>query len=120
MANLMFGSFVWPNDPEKYQEKCVREPVYTQNDSGDATFSGMSAVKRTITGSGVFFGSNAYNNFKQLQALVSQRQAANLAHPVWGTRKGYLTELVSDLESRENYVAYSFTFLEAEADSLWP
>lgn len=120
MANLSFGTFVWPNDPEKYREKCVREPVYTQNDDGTTTFSGMSEVKRTVTGSGVFFGSNAYSNFKQLLALVSQSQAANLVHPIWGTRKGYLTELISDLEPREDYVAYSFTFLEAAEESIWP
>ena len=120
MANLSFGTFVWPNDPENYREKCVREPIYIQNDNGTTTFSGMSEVKRTITGSGAFFGSNAYSDFKQLLALVNQKQAANLQHPIWGTRKGYLTELISDLESREDYVAYSFTFLEEGTESLWP
>jgi hypothetical protein len=120
MANLSFGTFVWPNDPEKYREKSVREPIYIKNDDGSTTFSGMGEVKRTVTGSGVFFGSNAYSNFKSLLALVGQKQAAKLVHPIWGTRTGYLTELISDLEPREDYVAYSFTFLEEGTGSLWP
>jgi NitT/TauT family transport system ATP-binding protein len=57
---------------------------------------------------------------EQLLALVGQKQAAKLVHPIWGTRTGYLTELISDLESREDYVAYSFTFLEEGTESLWP
>lgn len=112
MANLMFGSFTWPNDPETYQEKIVREPLYTQNDDGTRTFAGMGPAKRTITGSGVFFGTNAYTSFKTLQAFVGQEAALNLIHPVWGTRRVYLTELTSAMEPRDHYVAYTFTFQE--------
>ena len=120
MANLSFGTFIWPNDPEKYEEKCVREPVYTKDEEGNAVFSGMGAVKRTITGSGVFFGSQAYASFKALLTMVGQDKALVLTHPVWGERKAYLTELVSAMEPRADYVAYSFTFLEAGEDGAVP
>lgn len=112
MANLSFGSFVWPNDPERYEEKCTREPIYTQNDDGTRTFAGMSPAKRTISGSGVFYGAGAYTNFKTLQAFLGQAASLNLIHPVWGTRRVYLTELTSSMEPRDDYVAYTFTFLE--------
>ena len=120
MANMSFGTFTWPNDPEKYEEKCVREPVYTQTEEGETVFSGMGPVTRTITGSGAFFGSSAYANFKTLLALVSQAEPATLTHPVWGTRSVYLTELASSMEPREDYVTYTFTFREADESGAIP
>lgn len=120
MANLSFGTFTWPNDPEKYEEKVTREPVYTKDAEGNSFYSGMSPVRRRITGNGAFFGSNAYASFKALLAMVNQSEPAALNHPVWGSRSVYLTELTSSMEPRENYVAYSFTFLEAAADGTIP
>lgn len=116
MSNLSFGSFVWPNDPEKYQEKCVREPVYTRDEDGNNVFIGMSPLKRTITGSGVFFGSDAYARFRALLLLADMGEPMDLWHPNWGTRKAFLTELVSDLDPRENCVAYNFVFLVADTE----
>lgn len=113
MANLMFGSFVWPNDPERYEEKCTREPVYTEDENGNRVLTGMGSLKRTITGSGVFFGSDAYADYKRLLALANGGIALNLTHSVWGTRRVYLMELTSVMEPRDDYVAYTFTFLEA-------
>ena len=117
MSNLSFGGFVWPNDPEKYQEKCVREPVYARDEDGNNVFAGMSPLKRTITGSGVFFGSDAYARFRALLLLVDMGEPMELWHPNWGTRKAFLTELVSDLDPRENCVAYNFTFLVADTEN---
>ena len=117
MANLCFGSFTWPNNPETYQEKVVREPVYTENGAGEKVLSGVGPVKRTITGSGTFFGATAYANFKSLQVLADRGEAALLIHPIWGTRKAFLTELVSLLEPRENGVAYSFAFQEVNVEN---
>lgn len=120
MTKMSFGTFTWPNNPERYEEKCTREPVYTQTEDGETEFSGMGPVKRIITGSGAFFGSNAYANFKTLLAQVSQTEPAILTHPIWGTRSAYLTELVSVMEPRENYVAYTFTFREADTSGAIP
>lgn len=106
MDNLCFGSFTWPNNPERYEEKCVREPKYGEN--GD--LSGVKPMKRTITGDGTFFGATAYANFKALLVLMERGEAADLIHPVWGNRRAFLTELVSNMEPRENDVAYHFTF----------
>lgn len=116
MSNLSFGSFVWPNDPEHYEEKCSREPMYEKNGAGEAVFAGMGPVKRTVSGSGAFFGANAYVSFKSLLAQMGQAEPADLAHPVWGTRRAFLTELKSAMEPRADFVAYSFTFLDADAN----
>lgn len=120
MNKMVFGTFTWPENPEIYEEICTREPVYTKNDSGETVYSGLSAVRRTMKGSGVFAGSDAYAQFKTLAALVSQTTAAKLNHPVWGERSAYLMEIKSTMMPRENYVAYSFTFLEADSKGAIP
>ena len=80
----------------------------------------MSALMRKITGSGYFFGTGAWESFKALLAMMGQTEPANLNHPVWGSRQAYLTELTSTMEPREDFVAYSFTFLEANSDGTVP
>ena len=111
MSNLSFGAFVWPNDPEKYQEKCVREPVYERDEDGNNVFAGMSPLNGTVPGSGVFFGSDAYAGVRALLLLADMGEPMDLGHPNWVTRKAFWTELVSDLDSREDCVMYSFAFL---------
>lgn len=98
----------------------MREPVYTKNAAGEAVFSGMGPVKRTVTGSGVFFGENAYADFRQLLALYNGDGCGALVHPVWGTLNAYFTELVLTQEPKSNYVAYKFEFREADADGNIP
>lgn len=120
MDKMRFGTFTWPENPERYEETCVREPVYTQNTDGEAVFSGLGPIKRTMTGSGAFAGSGAYTHFKALEALIGQTTAAALIHPVWGTRNAYLMELHSTMEPREDYVAYTFTFREADSSGKIP
>lgn len=120
MTKMSFANFTWPNNPEQYEEICVREPVYVKREDGTEEYSGMGPVKRTITGSGAFFGSNAYANFKTLLGQLDLKEAGTLTHPVWGTRKGFLTELKSRMEPAENYVAYTFEFREADSSGKIP
>ena len=120
MDKMRFGSFVWPENPETYEEICTREPRYAKNDAGETEYAGLSQVRRTMKGSGAFTGSGAYASFKTLSAMVNQTEAAKLIHPVWGERNAYLVEIQSAMQPREDYVAYSFTFLEANSSGEIP
>ena len=120
MNKMSFGSYTWPENPETYEEIALRDALYTKNDAGETVYAGLGPVRRTMTGSGVFTGSSAYANYKALAALVSQTTAAALNHPVWGERSAYLMEVRSTLEPREDYVAYRFTFREADSSGEIP
>lgn len=120
MNKMSFIDFAWPENPEQYHVTCYREPVYTTTDSGETVFSGMGPVKRTITGSGAFFGTGAYNSFKALAALIDETAPGTLTHPVWGEISAYLTELTLAQEPRADYVAYTFTFREADSTNAIP
>ena len=112
MAFLSYKTFVWPQNPHTYKENAVREPQYKTED-GVTSYTGMGKLKRIITGSGVFYGEDAYDQFKLLLKLAEESSAGNLEHPVWGIRYCYLTGLELTQEPRENYVSYKFEFTQA-------
>lgn len=120
MDKLVFKTFTWPTNPETFHESYDREPVYAKTDDGSSVFSGMGPMKRVITGSGAFFGDNAYTNFSNLATLFADATSGLLKHPVWGNRTVYFTQLQMTQSPKADYVAYSFEFKEADADGTIP
>ena len=119
MDYLSYKTFVWPRNPHTYEEKTTGEPQY-HTESGVTYFDGMGELKRTITGSGVFYGEDAYDQFKQLQLLFEDKTAGNLEHPIWGIRYCYFTGLELTQEPKENVVSYRFTFTQALTNGIVP
>lgn len=120
MDKLIYKTFIFPNNPHTYRELCSREAVYGKNEAGEDVFRDMGPAKRTITGSGVFFGENAYESFRKLAELFQEDSPGNLQHPNWGIRYCYLTELELTQEPRENCVAYRFEFRQADSNGIVP
>lgn len=118
MDKIMFGDYAWPMNPEFFHQKFVREPQYVTS-SGNVLFAGMSALKRTITGSGYFTGENAYTNLITLASLCDGTPRT-LTHPYFGEINAYLTCVEMTQEPREEHVAYSFVFREADEDDVIP
>ena len=112
MDFLSYKTFVWPQTPPTSRELPTRTPVYYTQD-GETYFRGMSGLKRVISGSGVFYGEDAYEQFKNLQKLTEDMKAGNLEHPIFGIRFCYLTLLEMTQEPKENYVSYRFEFTQA-------
>jgi len=120
MDKLVYKSYIWPQNPEHYQQTYVREPIYEKNSSGETAFTGMGPMKRTITGSGSFFGETAYTDFLALAQVFEDKTAGSLVHPVFGTYRCYFTELVLTTEPRAGYVSYKFEFRETDEDGAIP
>lgn len=116
---LKYKNYTWPNDPQTYGESLSREPLYVTRD-GVTSYSQISAMHRIISGSGVFFGDNAYRNFRELMALAEEDSPGTLVHPEWGNRYCYFTKLEMDQEPRENFVSYRFEFTQAKSDGTVP
>ena len=119
MESLSYKTFVWPQNPHTYREVATRTPEYYTQD-GEVYFEGMSALKRTITGSGVFYGADAYEQYLKLQKLAEEVNAGNLEHPIFGIRYCYLTMLEVTQEPKENYVSYRFEFTQARLNGEIP
>lgn len=119
MDKLTFKDFVWPRNPEHYRVSRSWELAYNEADD-PPTLLGVSGLKRVVTGSGVFSGETAYDDFKALAELSESSEIGWLEHPVWGKMRAFLTQLEMTQEPRENYVAYSFTFVDGEETGLTP
>lgn len=120
MEKMSFKTFVWPQNPHTYKETLKREPVFYKEEDGGFYFEGMGPVKREITGSGVFQGETAYDDFRRLLALFDKPAAGDLQHPIWGIRVCFLTELELTQEPKTDYVSYRFTFTGADEDGIVP
>jgi prophage DNA circulation protein len=117
--SLTFKEYTWPNDPDTYREVLSREPQYVTTD-GVTTYTGMSATGRVITGTGAFFGTTACAKFRELMELAEENSPGDLVHPVWGTRRCYLTKLELTQEPREDFVSYRIEFMQARSDGTIP
>lgn len=109
MDKLSYKTFVWPQNPHTYREEYLREPHFFTAE-GETYFREMGDMQMKITGQGVFFGENAFDNFKQLSQLFEDKEPGNLKHPLWGIRYCYFTGLEMLQEPKENCVSYQFTF----------
>ena len=87
--------------------------------NGNTAYTGMSALKRTVTGNGYFTGANANEYFNTLAALCDG-MPRTLTHPYYGSCNAYLTCVEMTQEPREDHVAYSFEFRGADADNVIP
>lgn len=112
MDFLSYKTFVWPHNPHTYKEEYIRAPKF-RTESGITYYDGMGDMQRIITGSGVFFGENAFARFRALAELFGDEEPGNLEHPIWGICYCYFTGLELTQEPKENYVSYKFTFTGA-------
>lgn len=120
MEKLKFRMFTWPENPETFHIEAVMEPQYTIADDGTISYTGMGPLCRIISGKGVFHGSSAAEKFNALSVIMATATAGELVHPVWGTINAYLTGLTMEQESREDCIAYTFTFREADESGKIP
>ena len=119
MDKLSFKTFTFPINPHTYMEEYLREPKYRTQD-GQTLYDDMGEMRKIITGKGVFYGDNAFAEFKKLAALFEEKAAGNVQHPIWGTTLCYFTGLEMTQEPRDNYVSYAFTFTRCLADGSVP
>ena len=77
MDKLKYKTFVWPHNPTVYKEEYLREPHYTKGDDGEYYFDAMGDEKLTITGTGAFFGDDAFVQFKKLAKLFKETTPGN-------------------------------------------
>jgi prophage DNA circulation protein len=120
MEKMKFKFWTWPENPETFHIQALAEPMYTLHEDGTITYEGLGPVCRIISGKGVFRGTDAVEDFNALAVIMATRTAGELSHPLWGTFRAYLTGLTMEQESREGYIAYTYTFREADESGMIP
>jgi nucleoid-associated protein YgaU len=110
---MKYKTFTWPNNPTNISinvEKRIIKHEYPEIDG--AEFEELGLGPKIFSGSGVFFGKNAYNNFIKLNKVFSDKKTGKLYHPKYGTSMVKMTKLTSKEEPLPNYVEYDFEFVE--------
>ncbi len=120
MDKISFRMFTWPQNPEVFQIFASREPQYRIESDGTIKYIGLGPLCRTIQAKGIFQGPSAHSRFNALSVIMATGTVGELKHPIWGTISAYITELNMEQESRENYVAYSIVFREANESGEIP
>lgn len=120
MDRIKLGFFTFMENPEEFRVTAIRVPEYTVDDLNNYSYTGLGPLCRIITGSGVFRGDDAYEDFNTLQVLMATGRQADLEHPIWGKMPCYITELEMLNESREKYIAYRFELREADDQGMIP
>lgn len=120
MESMFYKGFRWFENPEVLRIHAIRVPEYTINQLGKYDYTGLGPMCRIISGSGVFCGEYAYEQYHSLEVLMANGVPGDLIHPIWGTISAYLIELEMKSESRDEYVEYSFTFREADEEGVIP
>lgn len=117
---MTFKDFTWQEAPEQLQLQLVRTPLYTVDSNNRFSYDGLSPLCRILTGSGIFRGEYAIEDFNALQVIMANGTAGELSHPVWGKMTAFLIALELRSEGREDFIEYAFTFREADSSGCIP
>lgn len=110
---LQFDTFIFPTDPETLHITYRHEVEVEATNAGYWQVQNRAYRGRTVEGEGIFYGSNAYTDFRRLADYIRNFQARVLQHPEFGSFRAYLTKLESVEESGDDYLRYRFTFVES-------
>lgn len=110
LGKMKYKDFKFPNNPQASSFECDRSYVrhkYPEFAGNELEDFGPNAI--VITGSGEFFGDNAYVYWDNLLTTFNKSGVGKLYHPIYKTvTRGLMVKLKSELEPRENYIKYSF------------
>lgn len=113
LARIKYKSFTFPNNPETTSMKCDRSYIkhkYPELAGNELEDFGVNAC--IISGSGVFFGKDAYENAKKLYNEYKKKGVGTVKHPIysWVTR-GLMTNLELTNEPEVNTIHYTFEII---------
>lgn len=112
LAPMRYKDFVWPHNPRTYAITYERQTAVHKVPMGLYSMQDLGRTCRVLSGTGEFYGPDAYDTFKSLATVFYDVGPGTLIHPIWQISEAYFTELALEIEPREDYVAYRFAFRE--------
>jgi len=113
LKKMKYKNFTWPNNPAEYNVSHDKRIIsHSYPDLNKSEQEELGTNSRIVTGSGVFFGKNAYKDYLTLHNVFIQKTPGLLVHPIWPSFHANFTKLVTKEEPLPNYVAYEFEFIE--------
>lgn len=114
LTPMSFKNYTWPHNPATFEVTNRRVLASYKSPFGRTLIRDMGRSYRVFRGEGEFAGENAYDCFKELEAVFNEGTSGLLSHPVWKQTRAYFAELSLAQEPRRDYVRYTFEFWEDE------
>lgn len=113
LASIVYKDFTFPNNPATTSYKIDRSYVkHKYPELSGAELEDLSPNACVISGSGEFFGPNAYSNWNQLLREYKKTGVGNVSHPIFtDITRGLMVSLTADVEPMPEYVKYSFEII---------
>lgn len=112
MKNMSYKTFTFPQNPTKI-EITVQNLIATAYCPQYGPLQQLICPsRRIISGSGLFFGSDARNQYCALETLFWEGTAGTLYIPDIGQVTAYFSELSLTEEGDGSYLRYRFRFAE--------
>ncbi len=109
---MRYKDYTWPHNPEIYTVENRRRVAVHRVPFGPCVFQELGGSYRILRGEGEFTGPDAYDQFRQLEAVFQEGGPGQLAHPVWRVQRAYFVSLRAEERPLPDYVRYSFEFWE--------
>lgn len=113
LNTMRYKTFTWEYNPERCSYSCEKSYAnhkYPELLGGELEDMDVNSV--IISGTGEFFGENAYKRWQELVAVFQENGVGSFYHPVYSdVTEALLIELKSDMEPRDDYIRYTFTFV---------
>lgn len=113
LSKIVYKGFEFPYNPATTSYKIDRTFIkhkYPELAGNELEDFGPNAC--VISGSGEFFGSNAYSNWRALLKEFKKKGVGQVSHPIFtDVTRGLMTSLHADVEPRPDYIKYSFEII---------
>lgn len=110
LASIIYRGFKFPHNPKTTTYKIDRTYIkhkYPELSGNELEDFGPNAC--VISGSGEFFGDDAYSNWNALLREFKKNNVGSVSHPIFtDITRGLMTSLQATLEPRPDYVSYTF------------
>lgn len=112
LTSMRYKDYTWPYNPEIYTVENHRRVAVHKIPFGGCVFQELGGTYRVLRGEGEFSGPEAYDQFRQLEAVFQEGGPGQLVHPVWKVQRAYFVSLNVTERPLPDYVRYSFEFWE--------
>ena len=113
LGKMIYKSFKFPYNPKTTGFKCDRAYIkhkYPGLVGNELEDFGVNAI--SITGSGCFFGKNAYSNFNKLYKEFKKGGVGKVYHPIYkDITRGIMVNLEGTVEPEVNVINYTFEII---------
>lgn len=110
---MRYKDYLFPHNPASIRISAQAALAMAQCPGHAPAVQHMGRGRRVITGSGSFFGEDALEQYRRLEAVFRQKSSGLLQLPGLHSVMAYFARLECDAKGDGSVIEYSFEFWEA-------